>query len=274
MHFHVLTLLMMVAAVAAQTTQIVTTSAAATNTVSSSSLPPTAASSSMVQPSETPGPMAGNQTIVEILASPNNTNASAISQIAQNLGQNNTLIQALNSTGNYTVFVPSNNAVSSANMTLINETYGGWENVLAYHVVNQSIPFENLTTLPMFFNTVLTNSTLSKFPNGTGLPIGLVRNITPGSNILAGWIHDVTDGTGNNGSLEIGYGYDQYGNLQNQNITASNGIIVLIDKVLLPPVSPVQTLSKKNSVSMIVQAINQHNLTDSINNATGVSIIA
>lgn len=264
----------MVAAVAAQTTQIVTTSAAATNTVSSSSLPPTAASSSMVQPSETPGPMAGNQTIVEILASPNNTNASAISQIAQNLGQNNTLIQALNSTGNYTVFVPSNNAVSSANMTLINETYGGWENVLAYHVVNQSIPFENLTTLPMFFNTVLTNSTLSKFPNGTGLPIGLVRNITPGSNILAGWIHDVTDGTGNNGSLEIGYGYDQYGNLQNQNITASNGIIVLIDKVLLPPVSPVQTLSKKNSVSMIVQAINQHNLTDSINNATGVSIIA
>jgi uncharacterized surface protein with fasciclin (FAS1) repeats len=278
MHFHILAPLVIAATVAAQTSGNVTppiTTATSTSVLAPpSSLPPTAASSSLAQPSATPGPW--NQTILEILSS-NITNLTGLATVVDNLPQNSTFLHtvlpALNSTGNYTVFVPSISAFQTVNRTLINSTYGGWENVLFYHIVNQTITSANLTTSPTFFNTLLTNSSLSKYPNQEGLPIALVRDTKVGGQSLWSGLRHAITGTGNNnGTIEIGYGFDQYGNVLTNNVTASNGIIYFIDNVLLPPVSPSQTLAKKNSVEMLISELNEYNFTDTLNNATGVSI--
>jgi uncharacterized surface protein with fasciclin (FAS1) repeats len=294
MRFHLLAPLAMAAAVAAQSTQVLTTLIPAPTSIATdqptavSSEQPTAISSE--QPTgtapESSGlvsgtglppvaqptvPVSQNQTILEHLIS-NGTNATTFAEIANSLGANNTLIQALNSTtGNYTVFVPSDGAIQSANMTLINETYGGWGNVAAYHVINQTIDISNLTTQPQFYNTLLTNETVSKFPNGTGLPIGLVRNFNGSATTGSHLDIILPDNTTSNGTIEVGYGYDQYNDLSNENFTATNGMIYYIDKVLLPPVSPTDTLAKKSSTDMIVSAIEKYNLTTQFNNASGVS---
>ncbi|KAI9284764.1 FAS1 domain-containing protein [Umbelopsis sp. AD052] len=228
-------------------------------------------SSGLPQPTESVPPSPQNQTIVEFLLS-NSTNATAFAQIAAGLGANNTLVQALNSSGTYTCFVPTDSAIKNANMTLINETYGGWENIVAYHVLNETIDTANLTTLPQFFNTLLTNETLNKLPNNTGLPLGLVKNYNSTSQSEMATL--LAENATSNGTIEIGYGFDQYNSLSPENVTASNGIIYYIDSVLLPPVSPTATLAKKTSTSMIMQAIEQYNLSSQINNASGITFFA
>jgi uncharacterized surface protein with fasciclin (FAS1) repeats len=291
MRLHLLTPLVMAAVVAAQSTQVITTvitgpttsavdQPGATDQPSSteqpsssepvqSGIPPAnQTSSGLPQPTQSVPPSPQNQTIVEYLTS-NSTNATAFAQIAAGLGTNNTLVQALNSSGTYTCFIPTDKAIQEANMTLINETYGGWENIIAYHVVNETIDIANLTTQPQFFSTLLTNETLNKLPNNTGLPIGLVKNFNATSQSHMAKL--LAENATSNGTIEIGYGFDQYGNLSQENVTASNGIIYYVDSVLLPPVSPTETLAKKTSTSMIIQALDQYNLSTQINNASGVS---
>lgn len=297
MRLHLLTPLAMAAMVVAQSTQLITTviteptsavqpgptdqpssteQPGATNQPTSSGpvqsgVPPAnQTSSGMPQPTGSVPPSTQNQTIVEYLLSANNTNATAFAQVAAGLGGNNTLVQALNSSGTYTVFIPTDKAIQQANMTLINETYGGFENVIAYHVINETVDTGNLTTQPQFFNTLLTNETLNKLPNDTGLVLGLVKNFN--ANTQSHHLANFLAGDANsNGTIEVGYGFDQYSNVSQQNVTASNGIIYFVDSVLLPPVSPSATLAKKMSTSMIIQALNEFNLTEQINNASGVS---
>lgn len=295
MRLQLLTPLVMAAMVAAQSTAVITTvitepttaaqpgatdqpnsteQPGATNQPSSSQpvqsgIPPAnQTSSGLPQPTASVPPSPQNQTIVELLTS-NSTNATAFAQIAAGLGGNNTLVQALNSSGTYTVFIPTDSAIQQANMTLINETYGGWENVIAYHVINETVDIGNLTTQPQFFNTLLTNETLNKLPNDTGLVLGLVKNFNATSQSHLAKL--LAENATSNGTIEVGYGFDQYNQLSQENVTASNGVIYYVDSVLLPPVSPVDTLAKKTSTSMIIQALNQYNLTEQINNASGVS---
>lgn len=105
-----------------------------------------------------------------------------------------------------------------------------------YHLVNGSVTLNESTVI---LNSLLTNSTVNKF--GSGSPL-LVQ---PGndSSVLT-----VGDGYGNNATI-------------NQTIQAGNGIIYVINKILIPPVNTTQTIDQVQNASTFNQLLEQSNST-------------
>ncbi|CAM0140827.1 unnamed protein product [Umbelopsis sp. WA50703] len=253
----------------------------------------------------------------------NQQGSGQIVKILNNLGPDNEIVQALNSTdGNYTVFVPTDQAFQHASSSSINKTYGSYENVIAYHVVPEIVnTTTNVTGIPAFFGTLLTNQTVNKFEDGRGLPVGLVntsqqqsggsqsqpspQNGTQTGNQVQGNEGDqVQQGQGDqsqgdqnqgthwetnpdqitqdrftkrqnsNSQVQVGYADGQTANIQTANIPASNGIIHYVDSVLLPPVSPVDTLGAESHLSTLYQNISGLNFNDTVDAANGITIFA
>ncbi|KAG2172725.1 hypothetical protein INT43_000072 [Umbelopsis isabellina] len=223
-----------------------------------------------------------NQTILQqILANPQGS--TKLVTILNNLGPDSSVIQNLNSTnGNYTVFVPSDNAFQHASPSMINQTYGNFENVLLYHVVDQRInTTTNVTDIPLFVGTMLTNKSVNRYEDGRGLPIGLANSgqssqSTPQKRET---ILDVDNQdqltkrqtTTNNPQVQVGYADGQTANIQRANIPASNGIIHYIDQVMMPPTSPVDTLQTQQFLSTNYHNVVGLNFNDTLGAANAVS---
>ncbi|KAJ2957107.1 hypothetical protein NQZ79_g7120 [Umbelopsis isabellina] len=247
-----------------------------------------------------------NQTILQqLLANPQSS--TKLVQILNNLGPDSDIIQALNSTtDNYTVFVPNDNAFQHASPTVINQTYGNFENVLLYHVVPQVInTTTNVTDIPLFVGTMQTNKSINRYEDGRGLPVGLAnvgQSMSSGnqpmpqngtqpssSNTTNGVAHNaqresILDQdnqehltkrqTANNPQVQVGYADGQTANIQTANVPASNGIIHYIDQVLLPPKSPVDTIGSQQYLTTIYDNVLGLNFNDTLDAANGVTIFA
>ncbi|KAI8331267.1 FAS1 domain-containing protein, partial [Choanephora cucurbitarum] len=140
--------------------------------------------------------------------------------------------------------------------------------VLYYHVVNQSIILSNNT---MVFNTLLTNSTVDKL--GYGLPLFQASNGTSdngasnNSTIGDGQTNDTTSsiwtvgtGTENDASFAT-----------NQSIQGSNGIAYIIDKILVPPENPNQTLNELANASLFDSLLGQFS-GDSLDTSSNITL--
>lgn len=137
--------------------------------------------------------------------------------------------------------------------------------LLTYHLVNGSIQLNDTQNATIVLNTFLTNSTVDKF--GYGLPLLLQQqqqqqeeqgqqggqgqgqgqgqpNQTQGlwhQLQQVGGTYNSSSGTGGNWTVGSGMG-DDANIMLNETIQASNGMVYIIDKILVPPVSPTETL--------------------------------
>lgn len=108
--------------------------------------------------------------------------------------------------GPYTVFAPTNAAFNAISTTVASLTLTQTQNVLLYHVVQGEVPAA----------TVVANSPLAA------------------QSLFAGHVFTVTATTGTNAMVTV---EDEQGNVANVTITdipAANGVIHVIDKVILP----------------------------------------
>ena len=143
--------------------------------------------------------------------------------------QNANLVSALaDTTKTYTVFAPTNAAFTSLltklNVTLADLTAGTLSPILLYHVLPGFIPADSVKS--GYFKTA-----------STAFGKNMVLQIAAGSNVVL-----------NNGSNVIA-----------TNVVATNGIIHVIDQVLLPPT--VVDLAEQNSIfSTLVLAVVKANL--------------
>ncbi|MEM7471254.1 MAG: fasciclin domain-containing protein [Pseudomonadota bacterium] len=117
------------------------------------------------------------------------------------------LVDTLNSDGPFTVYAPVNDAFAAlpagtVETLLQPENKGQLTNVLLYHVDDRNLPAENIPAGSNYFKPVLATERLCITKNSSGVSIA--------------------DGSGESANVVIA------------NIKASNGVIHVIDKVLLP----------------------------------------
>ncbi|KAI9483855.1 MAG: hypothetical protein EXX96DRAFT_477218 [Benjaminiella poitrasii] len=91
-----------------------------------------------------------------------------------------------------------------------------YADIIRYHLVNGSFALTNRT---MVLDSLLVNTTINKWGSGSPLIVQQGSNLTVGT------------GLGNDAHI-----------LSNRTIQASNGVIYVIDKILVPPVSSADTL--------------------------------
>ncbi|XP_046658066.1 transforming growth factor-beta-induced protein ig-h3-like [Daphnia pulicaria] len=140
------------------------------------------------------------------------------------------LAETLSGPGPFTVFAPTNEAFSSVDPTTLNtilKDVNLLQKVLTYHVVASLIPSSGLT-----------NEAIARSVSGENLRINVYKSVQPEAITV-------------NGALKI------------KTFEASNGIIHVIDKVLVPePESNIiQVLEKKDKFSTLLTALNIAGLT-------------
>lgn len=230
-----------------------------------------------------------NQTVLQtILANPQGS--TKLVTILNNLGPDSPIIQGLNSTtGKYTAFVPTDDAFQHASSAVINQTYGNFENLLLYHIVPQKInTTTNVSDIPLFVGSMLTNQSVNRYEDGRGLPVGLAnigQFMTNNTRVMPQKKESILGSdnqdyyltkrqTSNNSpQTEVGYADGQTANIQTANVPASNGIIHYIDQVMMPPVSPVDTIHSQPYLSTIYNNVHGLNFNDTLDSANGVSEI-
>ncbi|KAI8582845.1 hypothetical protein K450DRAFT_225074 [Umbelopsis ramanniana AG] len=156
----------------------------------------------------------------------------------------NTLSNSTN--GNWTIFAPSNSAFDGVQIT--NST--DLTSILSYHTINGSHPSSQFKDGSNIVATNLTNSTYDHFPSG-GVPVnvkvsGSVVNVYYGAN---------------------------YANVTSADNTASNGVVHVINAVLMPP-SDVNSTALQAGLDKFVNALNSTNSTEGINKKSGITIFA
>ncbi|CAM0135659.1 hypothetical protein VKS41_005311 [Umbelopsis sp. WA50703] len=148
--------------------------------------------------------------------------------------------------GNWTVFAPSNSAFDNVQIT--NNT--DLASIINYHIVNGTHTSSSFTKGANIVATNLTNSTYDHFPSG-GVPVDVQSD-------------------GNN--VAVYYGVS-YANVTSADNTASNGVVHIINAVLIPPMN-VNSTALEAKLDKFVSALNSTNSTDGINSKKGITIFA
>ncbi|EFX90384.1 hypothetical protein DAPPUDRAFT_309644 [Daphnia pulex] len=154
------------------------------------------------------------------------------------------LAETLSGPGPFTVFAPTNEAFSSVDPTTLDtilKDVNLLQKVLTYHVVASLIPSSGLT-----------NEAIARSVSGENLRINVYKSVQPEIAMYKYLIQAITV----NGALKI------------KTFEASNGIIHVIDKVLVPePESNIiQVLEKKDKFSTLLTALNIAGLTPTAKN--------
>lgn len=125
-----------------------------------------------------------------------NTNLTTLSTLLKSANLINTLSPVSNDGKNYTLFAPTNEAFSKISSTLTTLSDEQIKQVLLYHVVDGTITSTQLT--------------IGNFPtlNGQSIDINITNGVTLNSNVT----------------------------VTKADILASNGVIHIIDNVLIPPI--------------------------------------
>ncbi|KAJ2956302.1 hypothetical protein NQZ79_g7835 [Umbelopsis isabellina] len=152
--------------------------------------------------------------------------------------------------GNWTIFAPSNSAPQSAfdGVQITNNT--DLSSILSYHIVNGTHTSSSFNSGANIVATNLTNSTYDFFPSG-GVPVNVVSS---GKNVA------------------VYHGVD-YANVTSADNTASNGVVHIINAVLIPPTS-VNSTALEAKLDKFVSALNSTNSTDGLNSKKGITIFA
>lgn len=186
------------------------------------------------------------------------------------------LVDALSGAGPFTVFAPTNEAFAEAGITqnaIATMPVADLANILRYHVINGRVFSTNfapsfIVESPDFAGALPTNITV--------LPtlLGLESNNILELNFTA---NDVKL-TGNNERLKDN---PVQANVTSQdfatraNVSATNGVIHAIDKVLLPATDNiVATLQAKPNFSLLVRAVQQANLVTALSGAGPFTLFA
>ncbi|KAK9696034.1 hypothetical protein K7432_012669 [Basidiobolus ranarum] len=154
----------------------------------------------------------------------------------------------LSGSGPYTVFAPNDAAfaaaqVDTSNVTLVQE-------VLMYHVISGKIMSADLQPL-QFPSTLLNSSDLVNLPDGKPQVLG----VSKGSKGVA-----------------VSFGLKS-ANVVQADLASSNGVIHIIDQVLMPPTKPSQTATSAN-LTALVDILNKANLTETVDGLKGATIFA
>lgn len=193
--------------------------------------------------------------------SPTNT----IVQNAQQVPQLSTLVQvltspgyeavldALNSPGTFTVFAPTNDAFSNAG---VDPSHVGFViNVLYYHVLGVVVPSGALSAL-QFPNSLLTNASYVNIGAGVG---------------------QVLEVTKVNGKVQISFGVpgdvNTTATVVIADVACSNGIVHVIDTVIIPPAVPA-TVATSAGLTSLVSAVVQTGLAGVVDNTASLTIFA
>ncbi|KAI7904250.1 uncharacterized protein BX663DRAFT_559957 [Cokeromyces recurvatus] len=115
-----------------------------------------------------------------------------------------------------------------------------------YHLVNGSTVLTNTT---MVLDSLLTNTTVNKWYSYSQLVVQQRNNLTVGN------------GLGNDANI-----------LADKTIQASNGIIYIIDKILIPPVSPIDTLSILENTTFFNWILSRSSYNSSLNTANNMTL--
>ncbi|ORY01305.1 Fasciclin-domain-containing protein [Basidiobolus meristosporus CBS 931.73] len=156
----------------------------------------------------------------------------------------------LTGNGPYTLFAPTDGALNDAKLDTSNTAY--ITNVLRYHVVPQRLTSGNVPDNGWAFPSTLLND-----PQYVTLP-------NNGTQVLA------ISRSGDN--VQVGYG-TKNATVSQADQGASNGVIHVINQVLIPPVSPSET-AKNAGLSSAEDATNKINITQSIDNLRGATFFA
>ncbi|KAG2177261.1 hypothetical protein INT43_007918 [Umbelopsis isabellina] len=148
--------------------------------------------------------------------------------------------------GNWTIFAPSNSAFEGVQIT--NNT--DLSSILSYHIVNGTHEASSFNSGANIVATNLTNSTYDMFPSG-GVPVNVMVS---GKNVA------------------VYHGVD-YANVTSADNSASNGVVHIINAVLMPPMS-VNNTALQAKLDKFVNALNSTNSTDGINSKKGITIFA
>jgi len=163
------------------------------------------------------------------------------------------LVQKLSgngSEGNYTVFVPSNTALTKT-LQAVGQNVD-LTNIFLYHILNGSHYVSNFTSGTNIVSTLLNNGTYDLYPNNIGLPLVIRKNET---------------------GIQILYGTNDTANVTEADLKAANGVVYIIDNVLTPPVSPSNT-TKNAGLDRFYSALNSTNSTTYIDGKKGITIFA
>ncbi|KAG0170609.1 hypothetical protein DFQ28_002061 [Apophysomyces sp. BC1034] len=213
-------------------------------------------------------------TILQIL---NTTQLSPAYEFVRLLNSSTELqpvLQLLNQTGNFTVFVPSDkfykafeeashknrtrssdegSSNNSSNQTtnatstvppspfpssLLEQNFT-MVDLVRYHIVNSSFLLHELTNQTTINSTLSNNETTSKFPGG--LPLLIQSNVSDPSNATQV-------------GFKVGNGRTS-ANVVLSDILASNGVLHVIDNVLLPPQAPTEVIKNISAISELAQVI-------------------
>jgi transforming growth factor-beta-induced protein len=164
-------------------------------------------------------------------------NTSALSTLTKAVQMAN-LTDTLNGTGPFTVFAPTNSAL--ANSTYVNGLIAANDTanltkLLTYHVVPYRVVMGNDTNSSLLKS--VEGSDLVMIVNASGTFINGAKVVTP-------------------------------------NIICSNGVVNIIDKVLIPPKTIVETAAENGNFSKLVAAITAANLTTTLNGTGPFTVFA
>ncbi|RCH95415.1 hypothetical protein CU098_007729 [Rhizopus stolonifer] len=164
------------------------------------------------------------------------------------------------------------NDTSGWNQVIANTPFADQFNLidlLSYHVVNGTTQFQNSTNI---LNTLLSNNSIDKL--GYGLPLIVQQQQQQQQQQQYQVYHkrqEMTNNTSSDSIWTVGNGLDNSAHIMmNQTIQASNGIVYVVDKILVPPLSPNDTLSALQNVSSFDALLGQlsNNSLDSTTNVT------
>jgi len=193
------------------------------------------------------------QSIFDVLQTNGNTNDFA--SLMQK--SSSPMIANLSSGGNYTIFAPANSAFTPQVLTLIQlNSPSDISNLVSYHILNGTYHSSNFQSGTNIVDTFASNSSLLKWSNGSGLPLDVVKNSSDG--------------------LELFYGFGSSKVIQ-ADISASNGVIHIIDMIMGYPQSPSATIASQNAPVQLTQfygAIQRLGIANSLDNDNGVTIFA
>ncbi|KAL9549926.1 hypothetical protein MBANPS3_004984 [Mucor bainieri] len=167
--------------------------------------------------------------------------------------------------------------------------------LLTYHLVNGSIQLNNTQNATIVLNTFLTNGTVDKL--GYGLPLLLQQqqqqqdqqqqggqgqgqdqgqqNQTQGLwqqlQQQVGGTSNSSNGAGGNWTVGSGMGGDA-NIMTNETIQASNGMVYIIDKILVPPVSPTDTLHTIQNASFFEWLLTKSTENSTLDSTSNITI--
>ncbi|KAK9764250.1 hypothetical protein K7432_008401 [Basidiobolus ranarum] len=178
-----------------------------------------------------------------------NTNLKTLGSLVSNQ-QYAAIRTLLSGAGPFTVFAPTDDALNAAKLDTNNSTL--ITNILRYHVISGRTTSGDIPDKGWVFpRTLLDDRQYVHLPNNAPQVLAISRD---GSKVTVGY------GTKNATVTQA----DQ---------SASNGVIHIIDQVLMPPVSPGDT-AKDAGLNTLVSEITKTNIAQPINGLQGVTIFA